>query len=628
MANKNSSEATLVAIFREYRNLSWSERLLGKYDYRQLCTPVLIGNETENRSTFFGKDEPIPILLAILMGFQHALGSVGGNVLIVTLATFGAPPTIREYLLSCAFIVSGIVSMLQIAALPVPFTSGRLQIGTGLLSLVGSSSAFVSLFMTQVYGQIVRDPTLSWQQAYGGVVGALMTSSLIGLGMAALPPKALRRLLPPVVSGTTVVLIGTSLADSALQYWGGGILCSRFVQIPAGGCQVVNPATGAFEASTNCYMAPGTYPCSGNGDVKLPFGSLEYLGFGFATLVIVILVEMFGSPFFRSASGVTALLGGFAFAACFTYEGARYVNFDQLEAAPWFTFLWVEPIPLSFYLPAFLPGLVLSVVDLLDTVGDVSATSEVSRVSPTGKQHMKRIKGAMLADVLATLLSGLAGGMPVTTYSQNNGIISMSNCASRIAGLFCCAWLIMFGVFAKFGAFFATIPNCVLGGISAYVIGNVIVSGIKILCLEPATRRNRVILATSLVLGIGIEMVPQLLSQLWVAEPGSNALVAGLSSSIVGMLQNGVSLGALVGVLLNLVMPMSTPEELDAVRSIGDELRGMVLPTTSAPSQTPLVVRSDNSPSARSTGGASSSDTEPTENKRYTPPAGRTDTSA
>mmetsp|Transcript_42670 Transcript_42670/g.107899 ORF Transcript_42670/g.107899 Transcript_42670/m.107899 type:complete len:201 (-) Transcript_42670:1126-1728(-) len=96
MANKNSSEATLVAIFREYRNLSWSERLLGKYDYRQLCTPVLIGNETENRSTFFGKDEPIPILLAILMGFQHALGSVGGNVLIVTLATFGAPPTIRQ----------------------------------------------------------------------------------------------------------------------------------------------------------------------------------------------------------------------------------------------------------------------------------------------------------------------------------------------------------------------------------------------------------------------------------------------------------------------------------------------------------------------------------------------------
>jgi len=256
MANKNSSEATLVAIFREYRNLSWSERLLGKYDYRQLCTPVLIGNETENRSTFFGKDEPIPILLAILMGFQHALGSVGGNVLIVTLATFGAPPTIREYLLSCAFIVSGIVSMLQIAALPVPFTSGRLQIGTGLLSLVGSSSAFVSLFMTQVYGQIVRDPTLSWQQAYGGVVGALMTSSLIGLGMAALPPKALRRLLPPVVSGTTVVLIGTSLADSALQYWGGGILCSRFVQIPAGGCQVVNPATGGQSQRLAAAPAP------------------------------------------------------------------------------------------------------------------------------------------------------------------------------------------------------------------------------------------------------------------------------------------------------------------------------------------------------------------------------------
>jgi NCS2 family nucleobase:cation symporter-2 len=86
--------------------------------------------------------------------------------------------------------------------------------------------------------------------------------------------------------------------------------------------------------------------------------------------------------------------------------------FSQLEAAPWFTFLWTDPIPISFYFPAFLPGLILSFVDILDTIGDVSATSEVSRVAPDGKQHMKRIKGAMLADVLATVMSGVAGGTP------------------------------------------------------------------------------------------------------------------------------------------------------------------------------------------------------------------------
>jgi len=306
--------------------------MLGKYDYRQLCTPVLIGRETHSNSAFFGKDEPIPILLAILMGFQHALGAVGGNVLLVTLGTFGAPPETREYLIACAFIISGLVSILQICAIPVPFTNGRVQIGTGLLSLVGTSSAFVSLFMSQVAGQMANYPGTSWKQAYGGVVGALTVSSLIGLPMAALPPNALRRVLPPVVSGITVVLIGTSLSDSALQYWGGGVLCAGYVNIPAGACQVVNPATGEFVPSTNCHMAPGTYPCPGNGDVRLPFGSPEYLGLGLATLVIVILVEVFGSPFFRSASGVVAILGGFAFAACFTYDGLRYVSFDQVTS--------------------------------------------------------------------------------------------------------------------------------------------------------------------------------------------------------------------------------------------------------------------------------------------------------
>ena len=70
-------------------------------------------------------------------------------------------------------------------------------------------------------------------------------------------------------------------------------------------------------------------------------------------------------------------------------------------------------------------------------------------------------------------------------------------------------WLVVFGVVAKIGAFFAAIPNCVLGGVAAYIIGTVIVSGLGLLSLEPDTRRNRIILSVSLVMGIGVEMVPQ-----------------------------------------------------------------------------------------------------------------------
>ena len=69
-----------------------------------------------------------------------------------------------------------------------------------------------------------------------------------------LPHKAIRTVLPPLVSGITVMLIGTSLADAALQYWGGGIFCARYVQIPAGGCQVFNPAAGT--CPDRCLVTP------------------------------------------------------------------------------------------------------------------------------------------------------------------------------------------------------------------------------------------------------------------------------------------------------------------------------------------------------------------------------------
>ena len=144
-----------------------------------------------------------------------------------------------------------------------------------------------------------------------------------------------------------------------------------------------------------------------------------------------------------------------------------------------------------------------------------------------------------------------------------------------VAGLFCCAWLVFFGIFAKVGAFFASIPNCVLGGMLTYLVGNVIVSGLNILCLEPATRRNRIILSLALCLGIGVEIMPQFFSMLWIVTEDASPVVRGLRDGITATLQNGVSLGALTGLIMNLLLPASTPEELQRSKTFGDNLRSM-----------------------------------------------------
>ena len=149
-----------------------------------------------------------------------------------------------------------------------------------------------------------------------------------------------------------------------------------------------------------------------------------------------------------------------------------------------------------------------------------------------------------------------------------------------MAGLFCCAWLVFFGIFAKVGAFFASIPNCVLGGMLTYLVGNVIVSGLNILCLEPATRRNRIILSLALCLGIGVEIMPQFFSLLWVVSEDASPVIRGLRDGITATLQNGVSLGALTGLIMNLLLPASTPEELQRSKTFGDNLRSMSIQLT------------------------------------------------
>jgi uric acid-xanthine permease len=89
----------------------------------------------------------------------------------------------------------------------------------------------------------------------------------------------------------------------------------------------------------------------------------------------------------------------------------------------------------------------------------------------------KRIQGGITGDALSSFFAALATSLPNTTFSQNNGVISLTRCASRHAGLAAAGWLFVMGIFAKIAAFITTIPDCVLGGMTTFLFASVTISG-------------------------------------------------------------------------------------------------------------------------------------------------------
>jgi xanthine/uracil permease len=156
-----------------------------------------------------------------------------------------------------------------------------------------------------------------------------------------------------------------------------------------------------------------------------------------------------------------------------------------------------------------LPILFAYMVTTMECIGDVTATTEASHLEPVGEKFERNVQGAVLADGINGFFGALAGITPVTTYAQNNGVISLSRCASRYAGIACCVWLFLFGVIGKFAAIILTIPNCILGAMTTFLFTSVVVSGIHVLNLrEGLTRRNRFIAIMAIGVGMGVNLVP------------------------------------------------------------------------------------------------------------------------
>jgi len=550
--------------------------LIGDYDYAFLFKPNLPFMKRSRRAApFFSLEQPMPLFLSMLLGFQHALSMLAGiitpPIIIASAAHLGTELT--QYLVSTSLIVSGLLSSVQITRFHI--YRSPYFVGTGLISVVGTSfaiipvaeGAFAQFYASGYCPSDAQGSPLPCPAGYGAILGTACCCALLEILLSFAPPAVLKKVFPPLVTGPTVALIGVSLIQSGFQGWAGG--SGACASRPTSGPYVDCPFVGAPHA--------------------LPWGSAEFIGLGFSVFVTIILMERFGSPMMKSTAVVMGLLAG-----CIIAAATGYFDPSGIAAAPAASFIWVHTFPLSVYGPIVLPLLAVYIVLLMEAIGDITATCDVSRLEVEGKTFDSRIQGGVLADGFNGMIAALCTITPMSTFAQNNGcaspplhlhthpishlsitpphpppplliqsssVIALTRCANRQAGYWACFFLLVAGIFSKFAAALVAIPASVLGGMTTFLFAAVAVSGVRIIATVPFTRRNRFVLTAALALGFGATLAPTWFSYVFTYRGGGAK--AGLISAVELVLETGFAVTAFVALLLNLVLREEAEDEIE-----------------------------------------------------------------
>lgn len=227
-----------VRSFRTPHEIKLASRSDTRKDYMYLITPNIwpLNAKYKDFSTpFYGLNDHVPILLTIILGLQHALTLVGSVVsppLAIAGGAFYLNSEQTQYLVSAAFITTGIATALQVTR--VHITKTPFYIGTGLLSVVGPTFdilniAFVYTDMRYANGTCPVDETgakLPCPEAWGAMLGTMLCTVWVQILMSLVPPKILNRIFPKIVTGSLLVLVGVYLIGNGMQNWGGSSNCN------------------------------------------------------------------------------------------------------------------------------------------------------------------------------------------------------------------------------------------------------------------------------------------------------------------------------------------------------------------------------------------------------------------
>ena len=214
------------------------------------------------------------------------------------------------------------------------------------------------------------------------------------------------------------------------------------------------------------------------------------------------------------------------------------VNFSNVASAQWIAIPEVMKYGFDFQTAAILGMCIIAVVSAIETIGDING---ITKGGANRDATDKEISGGTMADGLGSAIASLFGGMPNTSYSQNVGLVAMTGVMSRHVVTIGAIFLIAAGLIPKIGALVAAMPNPVLGGAAIVMFGMITGAGIKLLNDVNMNRRNMMIIALSLAIGLGLKSVPE--------------AVKFAPQTLKILLTSGLFPAALIAVVLNLLLP-------------------------------------------------------------------------
>jgi uracil-xanthine permease len=374
-------------------------------------------------------DERLPWPQMFAMGVQHVVAMFGSTVLAPLL--MGFDPNL------CIF-MSGIGTLLFFV-----LVGGRVP------SYLGSSFAFIGLVIA-VTGYGGHGPNLNIPVALGGIIACGVAYAIIGVIVAATGTHWIEKLMPPVVTGAIVCVIGLNLAPIAVKSVSG--------------------------TTFDSWMALITVLC---------VGAVAVFARGMAQRLLILIGLAIAYLIYA------ALTNGAGF--------GKPIDFSIVGNAAWFGMPhFTAPVFDAQAMTLLTP---IAIILVAENLGHIKAVGAM-----TGKSLDRFIGRAFIGDGLATIASGFAGGTGVTTYAENIGVMAVTKIYSTLVFVITALVAIVLGFSPKFGAVIQTIPGPVLGGVSIVVFGLIAVTGARIWVVNKvdfSDNRNLIVAAVTLVLGTG-----------------------------------------------------------------------------------------------------------------------------
>tara|TARA_R110000850_G_scaffold9378_4_gene34661 strand:+ start:436 stop:1869 length:1434 start_codon:yes stop_codon:yes gene_type:complete len=439
-----------------------------------------------------------PLSQAIPLGIQHVLAMFVSNVtpaiIVAGAAGFGfgsGSPDFPEllYLIQMSMLFAGVATLLQTITLG--------PVGAGLPIVQGTSFAFIPIMIPLVAGKGVD----GLAALFGGIVIGGLFHAALGLVIG-----KIRFALPPLVTGLVVTMIGLALVKVGIQYAAGGV-----------------PAIGTPE-----------------------YGSLLNWSAALVVIFVTLGLKFFTKGMLSISAVLIGLVVGYFYAVA---VGMLSFGGDRGVIASWNNAAWVAlPNPFKygfeFSAAAVIGFSLMAFISAIETVGDVSGITK----GGAGREATdKEIAGATYADGLGTAVAGVFGGLPNTSFSQNVGLIAMTGVMSRHVVTCGAIFLIICGLMPKVGSVIRTVPIEVLGGGVIVMFGMVVAAGISMLSDVDWNRRNMVIFAISLSVGLGLQLEPD--------------AVQHLPDTLRILMTSGLLPAAVIAIVLNLVLPEELAEE-------------------------------------------------------------------